>query len=417
MLGVAGELSEDDELASQQRKAKLRELLSASERQINLLVRSKPHVLEIRNAEEYLRSATALFRERLGMSEREARNVFLRVPYAPFGQSLEELEAKLDWFRTRLKLSKRILRRKISTRPLILRNPLESSMAQIDAVQVSLQMTDKELQLLVGSPQRPVLEKILSTSIKDIKSRIDSLLAILAVDEDDTEDDEKYDLARQAIHLSPELLHSPEERVMASYNWIQQRLGIRGYQLSQMIGRRGEFLLVMKAEALEEKADVLQSDLSLTDQELAYVVLKCPEIFKSIFDEKDKMFERHGYHAMKKYFQDYYGFDDEEIKQFFLKHPNRMRESAHSDMGPRYDEAEAKCKKLRAIAKAIAEVLAEGPNPLEKSPEVRMMPLPPEIELHYLKVVWDSKSLLMRKFHLIFKRMKEFMEDDEIDDK
>ena len=174
--------------------------------------------------------------------------------------------------------------------------------------------------------------------------------------------------------------------------------------------------MVMKAEALEEKADVLQSDLSLTDQELAYFVLKCPEIFKSIFDEKDEMFERHGYHAMKQYFQDYYGFDDEEIKQYFLKHPNRMREWAHSDMGPRYDEAEAKRKKLRAIAKIISKVLAEGPNSLQKSPEVRLMPLPPEIELHYSKVGWDPKSLLMRKIHLIFKRMKELMEDDEIDD-
>ena len=183
-----------------------------------------------------------------------------------------------------------------------------------------------------------------------------------------------------------------------------------------MIDIRGEFLLTMKAVTLEEKADVLQSDLSLTDQELAIFVLKCPGIFKSIFDEKDKVFERHGYHAMKKYFQDYYDFDDEEIKEFILKNPNRMRQTAHSDVGPRRDEAEAKYKKLRAIAKAIAEVLAEGPNPLEKSPEVRMMPLPPEIELHYSKVGWDYKSLLMRKFHLIFKRMKEFMEDDEIDD-
>ena len=415
VLGAAGEPSEDDELASQQ-KAMLRELLSASERQINFLVRSKPHVLEMRNPEEYFRSATTLFQERLGMSEHEARKIFLRMPYAPLGQSLEELGAKLDWFRSTLKLSKRNLRRLISTSPRILLRSLESSMAQIDAVQVSLQMTDKELQFLVGSPRRPVLEKILCTSIKDIKSRIDSLLTILAVDEDDTEDDEKYDLARQAIHLSPELLHTPEERVMESYNWIQQRLGIRGYQLCQMIHRGGAFLLVMKAEALEEKAGVLQSDLSLTDEELAYFVLKCPEIFKSIFDEKDKMFEIHGYHAMKKYFQDYYGFDDEEIKQFFLKHPNRMREWAHRDMGPRYDEAEAKRKKLRAIAKIISKVLAEGPNPLEKSPEVRLMPLPPEIELHYSKVEWDPKSLLMRKIHLIFKRMKELMEDDEIDD-
>ena len=171
VLGTAGELSEDDELASE-RKAKLRELLSASERQINFLVRTKPHVLEMRNVEEYLRSATTLFRERLGMSDREARNVFVRMPYAPFGQSLEELEAKLDeldWFRSSLKLSKRKLRRLISMRPLILR--VEASMAQIDAVQASLQLTDKELQFLVGSP-RPVLQSILSTPVKHIRSRI-----------------------------------------------------------------------------------------------------------------------------------------------------------------------------------------------------------------------------------------------------
>ena len=174
VLGVAGELSEDDELASQQRKAKLRELLSASERQINYLVDSWAHVLEMRNPEEYLGSGTTLFRERLGMSEREARNVFVRMPYAPFGQSLEELEAKLDrlehWFRS-LKLSKCKLRRIISTRPLILRQPLKASMAQIDAVQASLQLTDKQLQLLVGSP-RPVLQSILSTPVKHIRSRI-----------------------------------------------------------------------------------------------------------------------------------------------------------------------------------------------------------------------------------------------------
>ena len=173
VLGAAGELSEDDELASE-RKAKLRELLSASERQINYLIDSRPHVLEMRNPEEYLRSATTLFRERLGMSEREARNVFVRMPYAPFGQSLEELEAKLDrlehWFRS-LKLSKRKLRRIISTRPFILRQPLKASMAQIDAVQASLQLTDKELQFLVGSP-RPVLQSILSTPVKHIRSRI-----------------------------------------------------------------------------------------------------------------------------------------------------------------------------------------------------------------------------------------------------
>ena len=191
VLGAAGELSEDDELASQ-RKAKLCELLSASERQINFLVRSKPHVLEMRNAEEYIRSATTLFQERLGMSEHEARKIFLRMPYAPFGQSLEELDAKLDWFRNRLKLSKRNLRRLISTRPHISLHSLESSKAQIDTVQASLQMTDKELRFLVGSPTKPVLEKILSTSIKDITSRIDLLLKILAVDEDETEDDEKY---------------------------------------------------------------------------------------------------------------------------------------------------------------------------------------------------------------------------------
>ena len=175
VLGTAGELSEDDELASE-RKAKLRELLSASERQINFLVRTKPHVLEMRNVEEYLRSATTLFRERLGMSDREARNVFVRVPYAPFGQSLEELEAKLDkldWFRSSLKLSKRKLRRLISMRPLILR--VEASMAQIDAVQASLQVTDKQLQLLVGSP-RPALQSILLTPIKHIRPRIALLL-------------------------------------------------------------------------------------------------------------------------------------------------------------------------------------------------------------------------------------------------
>ena len=173
VLGAAGELSDDDELASE-RKAQLRELLSASERQINYLVDSRPHVLEMRNPEEYLGSGTTLFRERLGMSEREARNVFVRMPYAPFGQSLEELEAKLDrlehWFRS-LKLSKRKLRRIISTRPLILRQPLKASMAQIDAVQASLQLTDKQLQLLVGSP-RPVLQSILSTPVKHIRSRI-----------------------------------------------------------------------------------------------------------------------------------------------------------------------------------------------------------------------------------------------------
>lgn len=174
---------------------------------------------------------------------------------------------------------------------------------------------------------------------------------------------------------------------------------------------------MMKTETLEEKADVLQSDLSLTDQELAFIVLHCPGIFTAILDQKDKSFERHGYHAMKKYFQEYYCFDDEEIKQYILKNPNFMREAVHSDWGPRIDETKAKSKKLRAIAKTISKVLAEGPNPLEKSPEVRLMPLPPEIELHYSKVEWDRFSLMIRKIHLTFKKMMElFMDDDELDD-
>ena len=175
--------------------------------------------------------------------------------------------------------------------------------------------------------------------------------------------------------------------------------------------------MVMKAEALEEKADVLQSDLSLTDQELAFIVLDCPAIFEAILDEKDESFEKYGYHAMKKYFQEYYCFDDEEIKQFVLKYPNFLRGAVHSDWGPRLDESRAKSKKLRAIAKTISTVLAEGPNPLEKSPEVRLMPLPPEIELHYSKVEWDGFSLLIRQIHLVFKEIIElFKDDDEIDD-
>ena len=141
VLGAAGGLSEGDALMLE-RKAKLRELLSASERQIDLLVRFHPHVLEMRNAEDFVRSAMALLQKKIGMNEREARHVFLRSPYSrlgtPLGQSLEELEAKLDWFRSRLKLNKRNLRRLITTMPTVLHPSLGVSMLQIDALQASL---------------------------------------------------------------------------------------------------------------------------------------------------------------------------------------------------------------------------------------------------------------------------------------
>ena len=172
----------------------------------------------------------------------------------------------------------------------------------------------------------------------------------------------------------------------------------------------------MKTETLEKNADMLQSDLSLTDEELASFVFRCPDIFKSIFDENDRRYEKYGYHAMKRHFQEYYDFGDEAIKQFILKNPNQMREFVHKDPARRFDESKGKSKKLRAIARAIETALAEGPHPLEKSPEVRLMPLPPEIELHYSKVGWDSLSLVFRKIHLIFKEMKKLFPEDFDDD-
>ena len=246
-----------------------------------------------------------------------------------------------------------------------------------------------------------------------MKSRIDLLLKILAADEDDTEDDEKNSIYTMLLYTSPKLLTVPEKQIMESYNWIKQRFGNWDHRLSRMLGTKGGFLLLLRTETLEKNADMLQSDLSLSDEELASLVFRCPAIFESIVDEKDTRFEKHGYHAMKRHFQEYYGFEDEEIKQFILKNPNQMREFVHKDPARRFDEWKGKSKKLRLLARAIETALAEGPNPLETSPEARLMPLPPEIELHYSKVGWDYISLTIRRIHLIFNDIKSLFEDED----
>ena len=260
----------------EERKEQLRVLLSASKGEIDDLVRNSPSILERRNIEESHGPKLKLLQERLGISEKDAGRMFLKANRL-LGTSLATLETKLDWLQARLNLSKSQLKKIVKRQPKVLALSIDDNLEPtIDSIQSSLELSDKELTKLVAR-QPDVLT--CNMSAENMKQRISLLQEILGLPEGDLGGLRKY------ITRTPDILFWLEKRMKESQQWLQQRFGLGDAKIAQMCRNRPA-LLYSKTSTLEKKAGSIQSDLSLSDDELSNLISKYPPIFQVSIEER-----------------------------------------------------------------------------------------------------------------------------------
>ena len=171
----------DEEMA--QRKEQLRELMCATEAEIDKLVRQNPRVLIKTDIVGDCRPKLALLQERLGISQKEAGQVYLAEARL-LSSSLETLESKMNWLQDRLNLNKSQLRTIIERDPAVLGLSVENNIEPtLNNIQSGLELSDEELTKL--TVRTPDVLKNFSEEAEAIIPRIQLLQKILFLGEGD----------------------------------------------------------------------------------------------------------------------------------------------------------------------------------------------------------------------------------------
>ena len=200
----------DEEM--EKRKEQLRELLGATEAEIDKLVLDSPNVFIRRDIVGNHGPKVALLQKRLGVSQKDVGRLFLRANRL-LNVSLETLVLKIDWLQARLDLSKSDLRKIIKREPVTLAYSIKDNLEpSLGNIQNSLALSDKELtKMIVSTPE--LLSRDMST--KKLAARLSFLYDKLNIEEGDIEK------LRKAIIKRPPILYWPEKSMLESQQWIK----------------------------------------------------------------------------------------------------------------------------------------------------------------------------------------------------
>ena len=261
----------------EERKEQLRVLLSASKGEIDEFARQNSRSLICSDVEKVHGPKLKLLQKKLGISEKAAGRLFLRTGTCRvLTLSLATLENKMDWLQTKLNLNKSQLRALMERDPIVLSYSIDDSLEPtIDNIQSSLKLSDKELTKMIAR-QPEVLN--FNMSAENIKQRISLLQGLLDLQENDNTD------LRMKIKRVPQVLFWQEKCMKESHQWIKQRLGLGDTRIAHMCRSRPE-LLYLNTTSLDNKADAMQLDLSLSDTEVSDLLSKYPAIFTFSIEE------------------------------------------------------------------------------------------------------------------------------------
>jgi hypothetical protein len=294
----------------------------------------------------------------------------------------------MDWLQARLNLNTSQLRRIIERIPNFLALSIDDNLEPtINNIQSSLELSDEELtKMIVRQPD--VFTYDMSAEI--IKQRISLLQEILRLREDDI-----ATLRRKCIDV-PQLLFWPEEKMKGIQQWMQQRFDLGDAKIAQMCRNRPE-VLYLNTTTLDDKTDLIQSDLSLSDDELSDLVSKFPSIFCMSTEEN--------WRPKLQYLQTRFELDDNALKHLVL--------NAYSLVGLSEDTIE---EKLQFYSNLIGEreakrLVVKTYNLLKQSLKRRLNPRLAEVEKSGVKVRWNET--LIKRLAI---RSKEQWEKYKLDD-
>ena len=354
----------DEEM--EQRKEQLRVLLSASKEKIDKLVRQNPNVIICSDIEKNHEPKLKLLQERLGTSKEAAGQLCLRGNRF-LGTSLATLENRMDWLQARLNLNKSQLKSICVRDPKILTHSIEDNLEPtIDNIESILELSDTELtKIFVKSPD--VL--VHNMSAENIKQRLSLIQEILNLPEGDNEGIQKY------VKPAPQILFWPEESMKESQQWIQQRLGLGDARIAQMCRNR-PYLLFANTTTLDDKADSIQSELSLSDEELSNLVSKSPAILGYCPEENLR--------PKLQYLRTRFELDEDALKHLVLNAPSLFG----------YSETNIE-EKLQFYSKLVGEreakrLVIKSKGLLTKSLKTRLTPRLDEVEKSGVKVRWGE---------------------------
>jgi mTERF domain-containing protein len=360
-------ISEERAELLEERKEQLRVLLSASKREIDNLVRQNPSLLERRNVEGNHAPKLKLLQERLGISEKAAGRLCLKFNRL-LCSTLATLEKKMDWLQARLNLSKSQLRTIVKRSPIVLGFSIGDNLEPtIDNIQSSLELSDEEMTKMIVRQPDVLLHNI---SAENMKQRLSLLREILDVPKGTVESVPKY------IKRDPALLFWKEESMKENQLWIQQRFGLGDARIAHMCRHQPQ-LLYANTTTLDNKADSIQADLSLSDDELSDLVSKYAPILCCYSPEKNVR-------PKLQYLRTRFELDDDALKDLILKSPPLF--------GYPTDNIE---EKLQFYSNLIGEreakrLVVKSSNLLRQSLEKRLKPRLEEVEKSGAKVRWNE---------------------------
>ena len=360
----------DEEM--EQRKEQLRDLLCATETEIDKLARKNPSVFSRRDVVLAHRPKVALLQERLGISRKAAGKLCLGAN-SLLNFLLATLEGKIDWLQARLHLDKADLWKVIKRSPVILTCSTEDNLEPtINNIQSSLELSDKELtKMIVWAPD------LLLHNFSDdlLASRFVFLQDVLNIDEEDIAS------LRAATFKKPEILFWSEESMLESQQWIKNRFGYGDSKVAQVC-RLYPHTLTSNIDTLEKMTSDLQIELALDNDELERVISNTPSLLSSSINENIK--------PKMDFFQRTFALDAEEVKTLLLRHSVLLKLSIAKNVEPKIEFYS------KLAGKAVAkEAIFENPNLLLQSFKKRLKPRLAEIVESGDKVRW-SKTLLFR---------------------
>ena len=240
----------DEEM--EQRKEQLRELLCATEAEIDKLVAQNPCVLQYSDVVKSHAPKVALLQERLGIGQKEAGKVYLAAARI-LSSSLETLENKMNWLQDRLNLNKSQLRTILERDPEVLGLSVENNIEPtLNNIQSGLELSDEELTKL--TVRTPDLLKNFSEEAEAIIPRIQLLQKILFLGEGD------FATVRKKVIIRPELLFWAEDRMLEVQKWMKDRFDFGDATIGKLC-RNMPQLLIANIETLDERAKEIQEEL------------------------------------------------------------------------------------------------------------------------------------------------------------
>ena len=357
--------SEEDGISEE--RAKL--LLLVTKEEIDDLVRNNPSLLDRRDIVGNHGPKLSLLQERLGIDQKEAGRLCLKNKRL-LNISLATLENRMDWLQQRLNLNKSQMRTIVQRNPRVLTLSIENSLEPtIDGIQSSLELSDEEMvKMIVNKPL--VLDN--NMSAENISQRLSLLQEILDLPEGDIKSLKKY------TKRTPLLLFWSKELMKDVQQWIQQRFGLGDAKIARM-SKNQPLMLFSNTATLDHKADLIQADLSLSDEELSDIVSKFPVILRLSPEENVR--------PMLQYLRTRFELDEAALKNWILKAPSLISYSENTieERLQFYSNLVGEREAKRLVIKSY--------NLLMKSLNKRLKPRLEEVEKSGVKVRWNETLL------------------------